>query len=174
MGAGILRSSIPSYPLALGVHSLGGITWLKQKYHPLNRIEVKGKGAGFKSWSQAGSHDFTILPRWSLEMAPLLHIELYRQRNWLTFFMHTYEAYNGYNKVTQTLALLYPFFTQRSWNHTTVHCIYVWVSIILPLSNEYLVCCLFVFCKVNRIFSYLLGNLCAYHRWQLVTFALIT
>ena len=40
----------------------------------------KGKGAGFKSWSQAGSHDFTILPHWSLEMAPLLHIELYRQR----------------------------------------------------------------------------------------------
>ena len=36
-------------------------------------IKGKGKGAGFKSWSQAGSHDFTILPRWSLEMAPLLH-----------------------------------------------------------------------------------------------------
>ena len=24
-------------------------------------IKGKGKGAGFKSWSQAGSHDFTIL-----------------------------------------------------------------------------------------------------------------
>ena len=23
----------------------------------------KGKGAGFKSWSQAGSHDFTILDK---------------------------------------------------------------------------------------------------------------
>ena len=29
----------------------------------------KGKGVGFKSWSQAGSHNFTILPRWLLEKA---------------------------------------------------------------------------------------------------------
>ena len=38
--------------------------------------ECKGKGAGFKSWSEADSHDFAILPRWSLEMAQLLQIEL--------------------------------------------------------------------------------------------------
>ena len=36
--------------------------------------ESKGKGTGFKSWSQADSHNFTILPRWSLEMVPLWHI----------------------------------------------------------------------------------------------------
>ena len=42
----------------------------------------KGKGAGFKSWSQAGSHDFTILPRWSYK--------------WIDRQIKEIETYNGY------------------------------------------------------------------------------
>ena len=40
MGGGIFisRTSLPSYPLALAIHSSGAITWLKQRQHPINRI----------------------------------------------------------------------------------------------------------------------------------------